>query len=218
MSEPVRAFARLRVGACVLAVFAVASLAACSARKTGEMPVHVLAVLPIERAPRALDAAVGTTEPEPLPADAGTALTGQIYRVLAVQSWFRFVPDLTAVDAAQNPAVSAQTDLGAKARALGKEVHADAVIFGRVSRFRERVGSEYGATEPAAVSFDLSVVRVADGETVWNGTFDKTQESLSSNLLDFWMFWSAGPHWFSARELAGLGVDKLMGEMRKAVR
>jgi peptidoglycan-synthase activator LpoB len=216
MSERVSARARARAYALFLVAATIGT--GCAARKNGAPPVHVLAVLPVERVSLALGSAPGTSEPEPLPPDAATAVTGQIYRVLAVQSWFRFVPDLTAVDAAQSPTVSAETDLAAKARAFGKQVNADAVIFGSVSRFRERVGSEYGATQPAAVSFDLSVVRVVDGEIVWKGKFEKTQESLSSNLLDFWMFWSAGPHWFSARELAGLGVEKLLGEMRKAVR
>lgn len=199
-----------------LLLVAMAFLLGCSARQPEieRPPIDLLAVLPIEpAAPQGR----GAEEREPLPSDAGLAVTAQIYRFLANQSDFRFVADLAVQDAVRKSAVRDAPNLTARAVALGKEVAANGVIFGTVARFRERVGTELGATSPASVAFDLGLVDVASGEVLWQGSFAKTQEPLSSNLFNFWMFWRAGPHWFSARELAGLGVDKLLEEMTETV-
>ena len=90
---------------------------------------------------------------------------------------------------------------------------ADKVIFGSVSRFRERVGTQGGAREPASVSFELNLLDMRSGEVVWQSRFDETQQPLSSNLLKLWMYWRGGPRWFTARELARLGVDRLLDDM-----
>jgi hypothetical protein len=152
-----------------------------------------------------------------MPPDAGMAITGQIYEVLAHDPKFRFVPDLTISDAVNRPAVAQASGLVARAVALGKEVKADTVIYGQVFRFRERVGTEYGASEPASVSFELGIVDVNSGEELWKGKFSETQQSLSANFLNWWMFWRAGPHWFTVRELAGLGVEKLIDDMKDEI-
>jgi hypothetical protein len=177
--------------------------------------VDVVAVLPIERSP--IQRSDGEEGPA-LPEDAGLAVTAQVYQFLAMRPEFRFVADLTVQEVVQQSSVRNEPDLRSRAVALGKAVSADAVFFGTVSRFRERIGTEWGATSPAAVSFDLGLVQVASGEVLWEGRFDQTQAPLSSNIFDFWMFWRAGPHWFSARELTALGVDELLEEMSKDVR
>jgi len=172
--------------------------------------MQLLAVLPIET----VAAPAGDA---PVPSDAGMVVTAQLYRVLAEQTEFRFVPDLTVADTLDTPEVRRADSLADRAVALGKEVGADGVIFGRVLRFRKRVGTQFGATEPASVSFELALVAVSSGEVVWRGRFDETQEPLSSNLLNWWMFWNAGPRWMSAAELTGLGVDRLFADMTASV-
>ena len=204
-----------------IAAFALALCGACAARtpRVERAPVNLLAVLPIEAAQAEPDptARQRAAPPAPLPPDAGAAITGQIYRVLAHRSEFRFVPDVAVADALRREAVRQVPDRVARAVALGKAVGAEGVIFGRVSRFRERVGTEFGATQPAAVSFDLGLVVVSTGDVIWEGRFDQTQEPLSANLLNWWMFWRGGPRWFTARELAGLGVERLFEEMKSKV-
>jgi hypothetical protein len=196
--------------------------AGCSSQRDEPVelrPTRLVAVLPIELAPSASQPDAGDEDGprRPLPPDSGTAVTGQIYEVLAHDSKFRFIPDLTVADVVRGPALREATGLVPRAVALGREVKADAVIFGEVHRFRERVGTEYGASQPASVSFDLGLVDVAEGKVLWEGRFSETQESLSSNLLKFWMVWREGPHWFTARELAGLGVEKLIDDMKDAI-
>lgn len=200
----------------ILPIVALTVLLGCSAKQPqDELPkIDLLAVLPIELSDvRHSDG----EDPYPVPEEAGLAVTAQIYRFLADRPDFRFVADLLIQDVVQRSSVRDAPALVARAVALGKETSADAVLFGTVSRFRERIGTEWGATSPAAVSFDLGLVVVSSEEVLWEGRFDRTQQPLSSNFFDFWMFWRAGPHWFSARELTGLGVDKLLGEMTKTV-
>lgn len=202
-------------------------LGACAKRAPGPAPESpptleeaieatcLVAVLPIEPAPAP---SRGTTPPGPAPGpEAGLAVTAQIYRLLAEQTVFRVVPDLTVADELQTPAVRAARDLLDRAVALGKAVGADAVIFGRVFRFQRRVGTDFGVTEPASVWFELAVADVASSAVIWQDEFDQTQQPLSSNLLNWWMFWSAGPRWLSAGELAGVGIERMFGRLSAAI-
>lgn len=180
-------------------------------------PIKLVAVLEIEPVPRGATWLSGDGESQKrMPPDAGRALTGQVYAVLANRSDFRFVPDLTVDDAAKGPAIAKQGSTEARARELGKAVSADGVIFGTVSRFDERVGTELGATEPASVAFDLALLETASDAVVWRGQFADTQEPLTSNLLQFWMFWESGPRWITARELSRIGAERLLDDMRQA--
>ena len=198
---------RSRIAVCIAGVVL---LAGCSVFRRDQNPVQLaaLAVLPLE----AVDTqeGVGNGPGEPLPADAGHAVTAQIYRVLADQTRYQFVPDLVVSDALFGPDIRRIPSLTDRARALGVAVAANGVIFGRVFRFRERVGGEFVATQPASVSFELGLLHVETGEVVWTGDFQRTQRSLGSSFMRFLTFWENDPHWLTARELAGVGVEQLL--------
>jgi hypothetical protein len=169
--------------------------------------IDLVAVIPIREVPGRAEARDKASGRRILEDHAGRAVTAQVYGYLAEQTRYRFVPDLS-VDAFleeldyRDPALAAPH--------VVDEFDADAALFGTVYRFQDRVGTRYAASQPASVSFELALYSRAAGEVVWRGQFDETQEALSSNFLNAWMFWRAGPHWFSARELAGLGVEKLL--------
>lgn len=177
-------------------------------------PIGVIAVMPIERAEPA--SATPPTERPQLEPNAERVVTAQIYGVLSASPAWRFVPDLAVADALSRQG-SSSGDRAARARTLGKAAGADSVIFGTVSRFRERVGSEYGAKQPAAVSFTLQFVSVASGNVLWTGSFEQAQQPLSSNLFNWWQFWRGGPRWFTAQEFTRLGVERLLEELSKKV-
>lgn len=166
-------------------------------------PVERVAVAPFERDP------VGRFI---LP-DAERIVAAQIYGVLAEGSRFRAVADLAVGDASAK--VNAFEDPVQRARALGREVEADAVFIGKVSRFVERVGNAYGSDKPASVGFEIQLISVSSGEALWSGHFDQTQQDLSSNLFNWWQFWRAGPRWFTAAELSRLGVEQLLEELER---
>jgi hypothetical protein len=212
-----------RSAVAALAVLGVLLLPSCGTKKTppadtattstpeesaaAALPAQALvAVLPMEPAkPPESDGRDATLPSE----DAGLAVTAQIYRVLADQTEFRVVPDLTVVDVLTTPEVRRAGGVVERAIALGKEVGADDVIFGRVYRFDKRVGTAYVVTQPASVWFELGLVHVSSGEVVWKGEFDETQGPLGSRLMSWIVFWRDTPHWYSASELAGVGVDRL---------
>lgn len=196
-------------------------LGACAARQERpavRQPVETVAVLPIQReSPRRGMSLPGSEEEAPVPAEASRTATAQIYAVLTERSDVRFVPDLTVRSLLESSAVPRAGDLLERARALGKAAQVDAVLFGSIWRFHERVGTQYGAREPAAVSLRLNLFDTRSGEVIWTGEFEETQEALTSNLLNAWMFWRAGPRWFSASELTRLGVERLIDDMTDEV-
>lgn len=189
-------------------------LASCNPFHRGpKLPeeVNLVAVLPIEAV-----AAVSATpidEGESLSPDAAREVTAAVYAVLSNSPEFRVVPDLTASLALRR--IKPGGELASRAVALGKDVAADAVICGTVSRYVEREGSEYGARRAAAVSFALQLVSSKSGKILWSGTFDQTQQALSSNLGNWWQFWRGGPRWFTAKEFTRLGVEHLLKDLSR---
>jgi hypothetical protein len=173
--------------------------------------VDLIAVMPIEPLERV--SATPPAPPESLAPGAARAVTAAVYDALMSSSDWRVVPDLTVAQALAH--MKAGEDLASRARALGKEVGADAVLFGTVSRYVERVGAEYGARHPASVAFSLSLISVASGERLWTGSFDQTQRPLTTNLFNWWQFWRGGPRWFTAQEFARLGAEHLLQDLAK---
>jgi hypothetical protein len=188
-------------------------LGGCASKTPPHPPLfaRVVAVLPFETAPGA-DRGEKRGEPK-----AGDLVTAQVYRYLADQTTYRVVPDITVVETLATPELRRAIGLQERAIALGKAVGADGVLFGRVDRYDQRVGTAYGASQGAAVKFRIGLLSPRTGEVVWEGEFEEAQEALSSNVFDAWMFWEAGPHWLSASELAGLGVDRLLDECRQSL-
>jgi hypothetical protein len=93
---------------------------------------------------------------------------------------------------------------------LGKGMEADAVLVGYLYRWIEREGADYGVNRPASVAFDLYLIRSSDGVILWKSGFDKTQRSLSENLLDLDTFLKAKGKWVSAEVLAEMGLNQLL--------
>jgi hypothetical protein len=175
--------------------------------------VDLIAIMPIE--PLGRSSATPPVPVETLAPGAGREVTAAVYGVLTSSSEWRVVADLTVAQALAH--MKGEGDLTSRARALGKEVGADAVLFGTVSRYVERVGAEYGARQPAAVAFTLSLISVASGKILWTGSFDQTQRPLTTNLFNWWQFWRGGPRWFSVQEFTRLGVEHVLRDMSKRV-
>jgi hypothetical protein len=96
---------------------------------------------------------------------------------------------------------------------IGQAFSADAILLGYLYRWSERVGSDLAVDRPASVSFDLSLVRPEDGGILWRGKFDKTQRSLSENLLEWDTFVRGHGRWMTAEKLAELGLEDMLRRM-----
>jgi len=106
---------------------------------------------------------------------------------------------------------------GNQARKIGERVNADAVLFGRVSRYRERSGRGWGSEQPASVAFNLFLVDTATGKRIWSARFDETQQALSENLLNVGKFVKRKTRFVRADELAREGVTKAVADLDKAL-
>ncbi len=98
-------------------------------------------------------------------------------------------------------------------RKVGQALGANLMLLGTVWRYRDRTGSSAGSMHPASVAFDLYLVDVRSGETLWSANFDETQRALSENIFDYQTFFSRGGKWLSANELANFGVKEVLKEL-----
>lgn len=99
------------------------------------------------------------------------------------------------------------------ARRVGQSIGVSAVLVGTVWRYRDRSGGPAATWNPASVAFDLYLVDVRSGETLWTGGFDETQKSLSENIWDWGTFFDRGARWLTAHELARYGMRELLKQI-----
>lgn len=105
----------------------------------------------------------------------------------------------------------------ARLRRIGEMVYADAVITGRVLRFRDRIGDEWGAKSPASVTFILDLVDVRRGDVIWSARFDETQKPLSENIFALGEISQRGIRWLSAEQLMEEGIKKSIGQLHQLI-
>ncbi len=194
-------------------------LAACG--KTRDLtiypPLKKIAVLPFEpvcpgqKEDEITCAFAGKIIPGEVASEAAGVLTELLYAKLADRPNFYLVPE--------NEALSLWAEVlseytGASAYKLiaeiGRRLGVDAVLYGKVFRYREREGSGFSVVRPASVAFALILVRVSDAKVIWRGWFDETQRPLSENVLSLKLYGKI--RWLTARELAERGLEKVLKE------
>ncbi|HSK30845.1 MAG TPA: hypothetical protein VLA17_12865, partial [Candidatus Limnocylindria bacterium] len=109
------------------------------------------------------------------------------------------------------------TPESARLKRIGEQVYADAVMVGRVLRYRERVGDEWGAKSPASVAFVLDLVDVRRGDLIWSARFDETQKPLSENIFALGQISQRGIRWLTADQLMEDGVRKAVGQLHQII-
>jgi hypothetical protein len=95
---------------------------------------------------------------------------------------------------------------------LASQMKADYVLVPILWDYSERVGNQLSAEKPAAVSFALYLVSAQQKKRVWKAQFDRAQQSLTDNLLNFKNFFSLGGKWITAEELAQIGIDTMLDD------
>jgi len=98
------------------------------------------------------------------------------------------------------------TSLKTLAKEVGDRLKVDGVFMGLVRTYREREGTRIGA-KPAAVGFEIFLVRPSDGTVLWKGEFFEEQKPLNQDIVGF--FEKSGG-FVTAQELSELGVQKVM--------
>ena len=146
-----------------------------------------------------------------LSAEADRIMTELLHEKLLDRLEDRVFP-LKLVKKVYRPMFYSQTDATPLdlAGKLGRKLGVDYVVVGNVWRYRERVGSSLGVSEPASVAFGLYLVNVSTGKAVWQNHFNETQQSLTENLFKAPAFFKRGAKWLTARELARHGAKDLL--------
>jgi len=88
------------------------------------------------------------------------------------------------------------------------EFGVDAVLLGKVSRFRNRTGGVGSADDPSSVWFEISLYSAPGAEKLWAGAFKQTQKPFTENVLQTSRYPGGGMRWLSAEELARWGAEE----------
>ncbi len=181
-----------------------------------------IAVLPVDKASlsgRDTDCTItdnASAVAEELPAGARAEVTALIANGVSGDARFRVVQERQCVSF-----LNAMLSVDVKASQLkliqnfGTELGADAVLYTKLLRYRERVGSNYSVQTPASVAFSMVLIRVSDGVVLWRYGYDETQQPLSENLFKAGFYRETGMRWLTAAELVEYGVKKAMLDLKK---
>jgi hypothetical protein len=86
--------------------------------------------------------------------------------------------------------------------ALGREIKADAVLFGFIYCYRDRSGKAWASAVPAALGFCLHLVDPASGRELWSFSYAEEQQALSENLLEAPAFFKRKGQWITVAQMA----------------
>jgi hypothetical protein len=133
-----------------------------------------------------------------------------VYSTMASMPNWQIVSESEVKDVAQGVPGGSDAE---RLRKIGEMVYADGVLVGRMQRYRERIGNEWGAKSPASVAFVLDLIDVRRGDVIWTARFDETQKPLSENIFALGNVGQRGIRWLTAEQLAQEGVRKAVGDL-----
>jgi hypothetical protein len=179
------------------------------------VPIHVETFPDADQVPLRRIAVVPVDLDLPASADRGPAdyLGARLFEDLVNESPFEVIPP-TEVGRVLRPGgtlvVAPRADeLGPL---LGRTFGIDAILYGHILRYSQRVGGARGSERPAAVWFELEL-RTPDGLILWKGTYNETQQPLSDDLMSFRRVMQRRFRFVSADALAAYGARKLVREL-----
>lgn len=167
--------------------------------------IRRIAVLPPETSSTAAPAQSQQNNPAEM-------LAKQLYSAMASLPNWQIVAESEVKQVEQ---MKPSTTDAARLRQIGEMAFADAVMIGRVQRFRERVGDDWGVKSPASVAFVLDLIDVRRGDVIWSARFDETQKALSENIFGLGDISQRGVRWLSAEQLMMDGVKKAVGQLHQ---
>ncbi|MGQ9744618.1 MAG: hypothetical protein ACUVQV_01205 [Dissulfurimicrobium sp.] len=185
--------------------------------------IKSIAVLPMDRAvsrpgqEKATCALSDTVfDTNNIPPEASSRLSEVLTGLLKDDSRFKFVPEGECIGF-----LNAFLKADVKASQLrliqsfGRELGVDAVLYGKLYRFEDRIGSSYSVEKPASVAFSLHLIRVSDSVVLWQYTFDEKQKPLTENLLNTKLYRESGLKWLTADQLANYGLTNALKELKR---
>jgi len=179
-------------------------------RKIRRIAVLPPALTPPEQNSRGPLAPNSSTDRATAEGEAPEILARLLYSTMASMPNWQIVSESEVREIAQPVRASSEA---ARLKQIGERVYADAVITGRILRFRERIGNELGVKSPASVAFVLDLVDVRRGDILWSARFDETQKPLSENIFAIGDISQRGVRWLTAEQLVHEGVKKAVAQL-----
>ncbi len=179
-------------------------------RKIRRIAVLPPALTPLERNSRGSLAPNSSTDRATAEREAPEILARLLYSTMASMPNWQIVSESEVREIAESVRASSEA---ARLKQIGERVYADAVITGRILRFRERIGNELGVKSPASVAFVLDLVDVRRGDILWSARFDETQKPLSENIFAIGDISQRGVRWLTAEQLVHEGVKKAVAQL-----
>lgn len=144
--------------------------------------------------------------PYVVPATAAHRITTQVVSVLANRPSLRVIGPEESSALLGKGSQEGQPSMPVMAKEVGSRLKVDGVLAGLVRTYREREGSKLGA-KPAAVGFEVYLLRPSDGMVLWTGEYFEEQKPLNQDVVGFF---EKGGGFVTADKLAELGVQKVM--------
>ena len=153
-------------------------------------------------------------DPSQLPADVGLELARVLAGKLAAVGVPVVEPDRVFGETELVDTGTYGPELGAR---VARKVGANLAVVGVLTRYRERVGTDWSIEQPASAAYTAVLVRASDGATLDTTSFDYTQQTLTSNLLQLPRFLRGGGRWLTCRELLDGGLEETAARFARSL-
>jgi hypothetical protein len=160
-----------------------------------------VAVAPFALAPSAVRDAVSPSVPDLVARQLAEELTARGIAVTPPEDVGHALEAAGIADPAADPA--------ATARLVAQQFGATALVLGRVTRYLDREGQRLGAKAPASAGFEATLLRAPEGDRLWTGVFDETQQPLTDNVFNMFRYPGAGTRWLTGHELVQWGAQAM---------
>jgi hypothetical protein len=184
------------------------------ARKIRRIAVIPPSVLTTQEKPRLPYTSAPATERRSSEQEPNELLARLVYSAIVSMSKWQIVSESEVREVAQTVAPGGGTT---RLRKIAEMVYADAAIVGRVERYRERIGDEWGAKSPASVAFVVDLIDIRRGDIVWSARFDETQKPLTENIFALGDIGQRGIKWLNAEQLTHEGVKKALAQLHQVL-
>jgi hypothetical protein len=101
-----------------------------------------------------------------------------------------------------------------RAKKVAEQSSCNAVLETAAHRYKERVGGEYAAEEPASAAFSWRLLSMPDGAVLCHGRFDEEQQPLFNNLLNFRRSAENSFTWVTAERLLSQNLREQLADCR----
>lgn len=105
------------------------------------------------------------------------------------------------------------TTQGGWQMAIARELQADAVLFGFIYTYRERVGGDFAASQSAALAFCLHLVEPSTNRILWSFRYEDEQRPLLEDLTQLVVFLKRKGRWITVQQMAAEAAAALLGHL-----